>query len=202
VGNAIRYAVDRGAKVINMSFGKAYSPNKEYVQAAFKYAEDHGVLLVHAAGNDHSDNDQGGNFPTRIGTQLTNLIEVGASTSKKGAGLPADFSNFGQTQVDLFAPGKGVYSTVPGNQYASYDGTSMASPEVAGVAALVLSQHPDMTPAQLRELLMKTSRKYTGLKVIKPGTGSLVDFSALSVSGGVVNAYSALKSALETFDGI
>ncbi len=199
VANAIRYAVDNGAQVINMSFGKAFSPNKSYVDEAIKYAESKGVLLIHAAGNSGKNTDIENNFPTKnLGKKKVagNWIEVGASSWGEGDKLAASFSNYGKVNVDLFAPGVQIYSTAPGNEYKNAQGTSMASPVTAGVAALVLSYFPELTPADLKDILMKSVRRFDGLMVIKPGTkDEMVDFSELSVSGGIVNAYEAVKLA-------
>ncbi len=199
VANAIRYAVDNGAQVINMSFGKAFSPNKSYVDNAIKYAESKGVLLVHAAGNSGEDTDVENNYPTKnLGKKKVagNWIEVGASSWGEGDKLAASFSNYGKVNVDLFAPGVQIYSTAPGNEYKNAQGTSMASPVTAGVAALLLSYFPELTPADVKEILMKSARTFDGLKVIKPGSkDEMIDFSALSVSGGIVNAYEAVKLA-------
>src|SRR5690606_8517117 len=126
IANGIRYAVDNGAKIISMSFGKPYSPGKKLVDAAVEYANSKGVLLVHAAGNDAHDNDTGKNFPSsvlRSGKIAENWIEVGASTIDPGSNLPAEFSNYGKKRVDLFAPGKDIYSTTPDGTYASFSGT-------------------------------------------------------------------------------
>ena len=199
VANAIRYAVDNGAQVINMSFGKGYSPNKNYVDEAVKYAENHGVLLVHAAGNAGADIDEQPNFPTKkIGKKqfATNWLEVGASGWGKDNQLAASFSNYSHQSVDIFAPGVQIFSTAPGNNYIEFDGTSMASPVAAGVAALILSYYPHLTPVDVKDILMQSSRKFDGLMVIKPGTtDEEVDFAKLSVSGGIVNAYEAIKLA-------
>lgn len=206
VANAVRYAVDNGAKIINMSFGKSYSPFKAKVDEAFQYAESKGVLIVHAAGNDSADLDKGSNFPNkRIKKESTielpevigNWIEVGASTPFAGLELPASFSNYGKTTVDLFAPGKDIKSTVPQSEYDTYSGTSMASPVVAGVAALVWSKFPELTAAQLRSSLLKYSRPYKGLEVTLPGAGEdepSVFFSELSIQGTVVDAYETIKN--------
>jgi len=199
VANAIRYAVDNGAQVINMSFGKAFSPNKSYVDDAIKYAESKGVLLVHAAGNSGEDTDVEHNFPTKkLGKKkvASNWIEVGASAWGEGDKLAASFSNYGKENVDLFAPGVQIYSTAPGNEYQNAQGTSMASPVTAGVAALLLSYFPELTAVDVKDILMKSVRTFDGLMVVKPGTkDEMVDFSALSVSGGIVNAYEAVKLA-------
>lgn len=199
VALGIRYAVDNGARIINMSFGKGFSPNKVWVDDAIKYAESKGVLLVHAAGNDASDNDQVDNFPTphmNDHTRATNFITVGATGSGRGATKVANFSNYGRREVDLFAPGVQIYSTVPGgNKYGSASGTSMAAPVVTGVAALVLSYYPDLTAQQLKGVLEKSAVPMKDSLVNKPGTDEKVPFYELSVTGGIVNAYKALKMA-------
>ena len=199
VANAIRYAVDNGAKIINMSFGKAYSPNKQFVDDAVRYAEKNGVLLVHAAGNSGDNIDEVTNFPTKkLGNEelATNWIEVGASSWGDDDQLAASFSNYSRKTVDLFAPGVQIYSTFPGNAYGELQGTSMASPVAAGVAALLLSYYPHLTATDLKGILMKSTRKFDGLMVIKPGTvDEKINFAKLSVSGGIVNAYEAVKLA-------
>jgi len=199
VALGIRYAVDNGARIINMSFGKGFSPNKVWVDDAIQYAQSKGVLLVHAAGNDASDNDLVDNFPTphmNDHTRATNFITVGASGSGRQSSKVANFSNYGRTEVDVFAPGVQIYSTVPGgNKYGSASGTSMAAPVVTGVAALVLSYYPDLTAQQLKMVLEKTAVPMRDSMVNKPGTDDKVPFSELSVTGGIVNAYKALKMA-------
>jgi len=198
VANGIRYAVDNGAQIINMSFGKSFSPYKKVVDEAVKYAESKGVLLVHAAGNSNQDNDTAPNFPNRkskvSGLEFSNWLEIGASSFEKGLNLPADFSNYGKKSVDLFAPGVDILSTTPDNSYDTYSGTSMASPTTAGVAALVLSYSPDLKASALRSLLIDTSRRYPNLKVNLPGTENPVLFSSLSRSGTVVDVFEAVKA--------
>jgi cell wall-associated protease len=199
VANAIRYAVDNGAKIINMSFGKGYSPNKKYVDGAVRYAEKHGVLLVHAAGNAGEDIDLVANYPTKILDKknvASNWIEVGASSWGDDDQLAASFSNYSHKTVDLFAPGVQIYSTTPGNEYDEAQGTSFASPVTAGVAAILLSYYPHLSPQDIKDILMQSTRKFDGLMVIKPGTkDQQIDFAKLSVSGGIVNAYEAVKLA-------
>ena len=199
VANAIRYAVDNGAKIINMSFGKAYSPNKAYVDEAVQYAASKGVLLVHAAGNSGQNTDEENNFPTRKlenDVEAGNWIEVGASAWGNDDQLAASFSNYGKGSVDVFAPGVQIYSTAPNNEYKNAQGTSMASPVTTGVAALLMSYYPHLTIIDVKEIIMASSRKFDGLMVAKPGSkDEQVDFSELSVSGGIVNAYEAVKLA-------
>jgi cell wall-associated protease len=198
VANAIRYAVDNGAKVVNMSFGKGYSFNKKTVDEAVAYAEAHDVLLVHAAGNDGKNNDSTDNFPNRMyeGTtkEAQNWIEVGASDSK---GNPGGFSNYGKNKVDLFAPGVQIYSTIPDSGYAYFNGTSMASPCVAGVATIIREYFPKLSAKQVKQVLMESVTKID-TDVPQPGhMKKMVKYSDLCVSGGVVNAYKAVQLALK-----
>jgi cell wall-associated protease len=205
VALAIRYAVDNGAKVINMSFGKNYSPNKEWVFDAFKYAEKHDVLLVHAAGNDSKDIDVKPNWPNdsadKVVEYVDNVLTVGAMSLNHDENLPSNFSNYGKTNVDVFAPGVQIYSTVPKNEYAKYNGTSMASPEVAGVAALVRSYYPQLSASQVKHIIMNSGTKID-MEVLVPGEkGKKAYFSALSISGKVANAYNALLLADKMVNG-
>jgi cell wall-associated protease len=254
VANGIRYAVDNGARVINMSFGKGFKWDKDVVDEAVKYAEQKGVLLVHAAGNDNQNNDFEENYPNKyydspeaiaykkmhkkpdinamifrpnqnqaqgmgmgrnmpvvplkpvVDTAKFNLphaknwIEVGASAYKNDASLKASFSNYGKYTVDVFAPGFMINSTVPGSKYEEFDGTSMAAPVVSGLAALILSYYPSLKPHEVREIIMKSVVKVE--QKVKneneKGEGERVNFKDLCVSGGIVNAYEALKLA-ETY---
>lgn len=196
VANGIRYAVDNGAKIINMSFGKSYRFNKAVVDSAVRYAVSKGVLLVHAAGNDGENLDVSPNYPNdSLGNNqfAESWIEIGASTPtvKK---LAADFSNYSKHNVDVFAPGFQIYSTVPDEGFEFFDGTSMAAPVTSGVAALVWSYYPSLTAVQLKEVLMK-SAVVDKKKVVRPGSKKKVKFTKLSVTGGVVNAYNALVLA-------
>ncbi len=200
VANGIRYAVDNGAKVINMSFGKRFSPYKTAVDAAIRYAEEKDVLLVHAAGNNAENVDSLPTYPRPQyddGTLAKNYMTIGNSTRKLGPTLPASSSNYGQQGVDLFAPGTDIDNTTPHNTYQSLTGTSMAAPCVAGVAALLRSYFPNLTAVQVKEILMKSSYK-PDLLVRLPGRtgGALVRFSTLSKSGGIVNAAEAVKLAM------
>ncbi|MBK9490645.1 MAG: S8 family peptidase [Haliscomenobacter sp.] len=206
VANAIRYAVDNGAAVINMSFGKGYSPGKAAVDAAVKYAMEKDVLLIHAAGNDGKNLDLTNNFPNdhfqkkgKPGKKTaTNWIEVGALNPEIGENLAAEFSNYNPEYVDVFAPGAEIYATTPENTYENLQGTSMAAPMVAGVAAIIRSYFPDLTADQVKEVLVASSIKQNR-KVIKPGTeDEKVDFSTLSKSGGIVNVEKAVELAAKT----
>jgi len=211
VALAIRYAVDNGAKVINTSFGKGYSPHKEWVWEAIKYAAEKDVLIVNAAGNDGDDIDVVKTFPNDSKDLLTeisdNVITIGAMSSNYDENLAADFSNYGKRNVDIFAPGVQIYSTVPENGYELFNGTSMAAPSTAGVAALIRSYYPKLTASQVKHIIMNSGTKIN-LEVIKPGSvsqenpnGIKVPFSDLSVTGRIVNAYNALKMADRMVNG-
>jgi len=238
VANSIRYAVDNGAKVINMSFGKSYVWDKAVVDSAVKYAESKDVLLVHAAGNDSKNTDIDFNYPNRIYGDITakdvpmieppigmqemrpmggrsivvpkvipdttrftlpraqNWIEVGASGWTNDSKLVASFSNYGKRAVDVFAPGVKVNSTIPDSKYEPNDGTSMASPVVAGLAALLRSYYPSLTAVQVKDIIMKSVTKVDHkVRVKENGTTKKVKLDEISVSGGVVNAYKAVQLA-------
>jgi cell wall-associated protease len=199
VALAIRYAADNGAEIISMSFGKPFSPQKQFVDDAVKYAAEKDVLIVHAAGNDGEDLDTTQNYPSPeyryMKGKAPNFITVGANAGGPDSLLAASFSNYGAKEVDLFAPGVNVYSTVPDNKYASYSGTSMATPVVSAVAALVLEYYPKLTAVQLKYVLEHSVATYPDDMVRVPGGKDKVKFSSLSRTGGIVNAYDALKLA-------
>lgn len=193
VANAIRYAVDNGAKVLNMSFGKPVSPGKNVVWDAFKYADDKGVLLVKAAGNENEDVAEHLAYPTNFKNVtdaapfVDNVLVVGASTNNNSE-LRAEFSNYNKTMVNVFAPGKKIYSTVPNNEYSYQQGTSMASPVVAGAAAVLLAYMPNLKPAQIIEALVKTSNASTEN-----------EFGEKSQAGGVIDVKKAAEYAFNNF---
>jgi cell wall-associated protease len=205
VALGIRYAVDNGAKVINTSFGKAYSPNKEWVYAAIKYAAKKDVLIVNAAGNDGKNIDVVSTFPNDsedlVNEVSDNVLTIGAMSLHYNEKLPATFSNYGKKNVDVFAPGVDIYASTPKDEYALNSGTSMAAPSAAGVAALVRSYYPQLSASQVKHILMN-SGIIINFEVIKPGTtDESVSFKDLSVSGRVINAYNALKMADRIVNG-
>jgi len=203
VANAIRYAVDNGAHVINMSFGKAYSPQKGAVDEAVKYADTRGVLIVHAAGNEGEDLARKANYPTATylsGGRAQNWIEVGASSWRGGDSLVAPFSNYNQTQVDVFAPGVDILSTVPGGGYKRESGTSMAAPVVSGLAATLMAYYPTLTAADVKRIILASATRRPDQMVLRPGShggGEKVPFGTLSATGAIVNAYAAIRMADE-----
>ena len=203
VALSIRYAVDNGANIINMSFGKGYSPMESEVYAAIKYAESKGVLMVKASGNDGVDIEIITQYPTPYsskGNLTSTFLTVGANSKDFEKKMTASFSNYGAEKVHLFAPGVKVISISPNDNYDMMNGTSFSCPVVTGVAALVWSFYPELSAIELREILMKSSVKYKKVKVnlpgdFKEGEEPTVKFCKLSESGGVVNAYYALQMA-------
>lgn len=195
----IRYAVDNGAKVINGSFGKPFSPQKQWVYDAIKYAEKKDVLIVHAAGNDAKDIDYNDNFPNDSDDKTTefsdNMITVGALNFENGNKLVARFSNIGKINVDVFAPGVKIYATTPKNTYSFLQGTSMASPNVAGVAALIRSYYPKLSAKQVKHILMDSGVAINSDVIVGGKPADTRPFSALSKSGKIVNTYNALQMA-------
>jgi cell wall-associated protease len=204
IANAIRYAVDNGAQIVNMSFGKKISPHKEWLDDAFKYAASKNVLLVMAAGNDSQDMDTDPDFPNDTfldgsSTDADNMINVGASGPKLGEHLAGDFSNYGKKNVDVFAPGVKVTTVDTNAEFMTEDGTSFSSPITAGVAALLLEYYPTLSAKQLKQIIMQSATPLTGTMVLKPGSKTIkVDFTTLSKTGGIVNAYKALQIASKT----
>ncbi len=200
IANAIRYAADHGANIINMSFGKAYSPRKSAVDSAVRYAESKGILFVHAAGNDGANVDRSPSFPNAsltTGARVSGWLEIGASSWKGGAEIPANFSNYSKTRVDVFAPGVDILSTLPNGETGEESGTSMAAPVVSGVAALIMAYFPTLNAKEVRDILITSARNLGDLEVVGPGESGRVKFSALSRSGGVVDAFAAVKLAIE-----
>jgi len=195
----IRYAVDNGAKVINGSFGKAFSPHKQWVYDAIKYAESKDVLIVHAAGNDAKDIDTENNYPNDSDDKKTefadNMVTVGALNYEYGTNVVADFSNYGKLNVDVFAPGVKIYASTPNNTYQFLQGTSMASPNLAGVAALIRSYYPTLSAKQVKHILMDSGTAITTKVTVGGDAKDSRQFSDLSKSGRIVNAYNAMVMA-------
>ena len=200
IAMAIYYAVDNGAKVINMSFGKEFSLQKEWVDEAFKYAEKHNVLLVHCSGNNHFNVDENPYYPSDNNFDGSkevcgNFINVGSISSKLDSTFVSTFSNYGKQNVDLFAPGDKIYTTSSGNTYMSDSGTSLAGPMVSGTAALIWSYYPKLTVQEVKQIILDSGTAYD-IEVIVPGTkDKMVPFSELSKSGKVLNVYNAMQLA-------
>jgi len=196
VANAIRYAADNGAKVINMSFGKDYSWDKKVVDDAVKYAVSKDVIIVHAAGNANADRDKITNYPNKFYADgsgaASSWIEVGASRPTDSENLKANFSSYGKENVDVFAPGWMINSTTSNSTYTVESGTSMASPVVAGLAALIRSYYPKLTAIQVKEIILNSVEKVNHDITLD---GKKVPFADICKTGGVVNAYNALKLA-------
>ncbi|HMR18937.1 MAG TPA: S8 family peptidase [Sphingobacterium sp.] len=204
VANGIRYAVDNGAKIINMSFGKGYVYDKKTVDEAVRYAVEKDVLLVHAAGNDGKNIDINPNYPTKYFTDSLHAvtgeanawITVGATKWEVNGDLLADFSNYGYKSVDVFAPGVSINSTMPDNKYKAQQGTSMAAPVVSGLAAILRSYYPQLTAKEVKDIILKSVAKVDQkVRVRQEGSSKRVYLDEISVSGGIVNAYNAIKEA-------
>lgn len=187
LAKAIRFAVDNGATIINMSLGKYYSYDRRDVELAIKYAMSRDVLFIHGAGNDGRNLDENNVFfyperHYRDGGEAGAWINVGASGYRDDSALAADFSNYGERNVDVFAPGVNIHSCLPYSKYTTWSGTSMAAPVVAGLAALIREYYPKLTAVQIKNIIMKSIIKRPVL-------------ADKCVSGGVVNAYNAIKLA-------
>lgn len=202
VANAIRYAADNGARVVNMSFGKEFTAHKGWVDDAVRYAMQKNVLLVHAAGNDAKNNDKKPTYPNPYFLNseevATNWLEVGASSWKDD--FVGVFSNYGKKTVDVFAPGVDIMSTTPDQKYKALDGTSMAAPMVSGLAALILSYYPELTAPALKEVIVNSCQLYANETVSLPSDSEKTKktkFGKLSKTGGIVNVPNALKIAGE-----
>ena len=207
VALAIRYAVDNGARIINASFGKSYSPNKEWVYDAIKYAAQKNVLIVHAAGNDglNLDDPANLNFPNdqeATGPEFAdNVLTVGSLDSSYGAEMVSSFSNYGASNVDIFAPGGGVYSTMPDDEYTFQGGTSMAAPAVSGIAALILSRFPKLSAVQVKKIIMQSGLPVNTTVVLAGDSDLSKPFSEASRTGKIANAYNALILADQVANG-
>ncbi|MBT8286605.1 MAG: S8 family serine peptidase [Bacteroidia bacterium] len=198
VALAIRYAVDNGARIINTSFGKYYSPHSDKVRDAIRYAAQKDVLIVNAAGNEGIDVDTKDVFPndTEGGKEISdNFITVGALVPKYGSGMVASYSNYGKNNVDVFAPGSSIYSTIPENEYKSQPGTSMAAPAVAGIAALIRSHYPKLSASQVKQILIESGLAIKSKVVVGGNSQDVRPFEGLSKSGKIVNAYNAIIMA-------
>ncbi len=201
VALAIRYAVDNGARIINCSFGKSFSPKAEWVYDAIKYAAAKDVLIVHAAGNDGADLDDPAN-PNYPNDQINNgpeiadnVITVGALDPKYGSEMVASFSNYGKINVDVFAPGGKVYSTVNNNEYDTFGGTSMAAPAVSGIAALIFSYYPKLSASQVKQIIMDSGLSTKSSVVLGGDVEKAKSFDQVSSSGKMANAFNALIMA-------
>ena len=203
IANAIRYAVNNGAKIINMSFGKDFTPQKELVDEAIRYAAANDVLLLHAAGNESDNTDKKPRYPNVLNVDKERIadawINVGATSKELDDSFVGDFSNYGRNSVELFAPGVDVYSLQPENKYDVMDGTSFASPMVAGTAALIKSYYPELTAVQIKDIILSSvSTAYKKQKVLLPAKDDekkprKTRFGKLSSTGGLLNVYNALQ---------
>ena len=200
IAYAIRYAVDNGAKVINTSFGKYYSTHPDWVIDAIQYAAENDVLIVNAAGNEGIDLDEKRVYPNDQtpddATEVAdNFINVGAIGPRIGESLVASFSNYGKANLDIFAPGASIYSTVPNDEYEFLQGTSMAAPAVSGIAAMIRSYYPDLTATQVKQVIMRSGIKYEEEVILGGDPQNKAPFTEIGVTGRFANLYNALIEA-------
>ncbi|WP_053002641.1 S8 family serine peptidase [Kordia jejudonensis] len=200
---AIRYAVDNGADIINMSLGKEFSLYEDWVIDAIKYASINDVLIIKSAGNRRFDLDKVLNYPNDAKNHskeyVDNFLKVGATTNKIDSTLVHNNSSYGKKEVDIFAPGKFVFTTLNDQKYGYRSGTSLSSALVSGIAGLIRSYYPNLTASEVKQIIMESGVSYD-IMVNKPSTSDkkeLVPFSSLSKSGKIVNAYNALLMAEE-----
>lgn len=203
VALGIRYAVDNGAKVINMSFGKSYSPEQIWVDSAIRYAASKDVLIIHAAGNEYYDLNIKPVYPNPYSYFLkdtaNNVITVAASSDFFiNETLLTDFSNFGPAIVDVLSPGEKIYSTIPGvNNYGFLQGTSMAAPIVSHIAAMIRSYFPSLSAVEVKKIIKQSVWKPNEQDISydipqKEETKSLAEIAS---AGGIVNAAKAIQIA-------
>lgn len=200
ISMAIRYAIDQGARVINLSIGKEFSLHKDWINDAYKYAEQHNVLLVHASGNDGMDVDENPYYPSDYNYDnkaeiCNNFINVGSISNRNGELMVSQFSNYGKKNVDLFAPGENIYTTAPNNKYEFDSGTSLAAPMVSGTAALIWSYYPKLTVQQVKQIILESGTPYENEVFIPKGKGKKMPFKELSNTGRVLNVYNAMEMA-------
>jgi len=199
----IKYAVDNGAKIINMSFGKSFSPEQIWVDKAIRYAASKDVLIVHAAGNESYDLNNKAVYPNPYSSALndtaSNVLTVAASSDEFiNSTLLTDFSNFGPKIVDVLAPGNKIYSTLPGKTNHGYlQGTSMAAPIVSHIAAMIRSYYPNLSAVDVKKIIMQSVWKPSNTNMEysipqKEESKKLIDIAS---SGGIVNAANAITLA-------
>lgn len=197
IAMAVYYAVDNGAKIINMPLGKEFSLHKQWIIDAFKYAEKQNVLIVHSAGNSGLDIDKNPVYPNDTSLDINvefcnNFITVGSTNHILNDKFVSNYSNYGKENVDLFAPGEEIYTTAAGNSYKVDSGTSLSTPMVSGTAALIWTYYPTLTAKEVKEIILNSGTSYD-LEVIIPGTkDKKIKFSELSKSGKVLNTYNAM----------
>lgn len=208
VALAIRYAADNGAKIINASFGKPFSPYSEWVREAIAYAAKKDVLFVHAAGNDalNLDDPENENYPNdqdANGPEFTdNVLTVGSLDSSYGLSMISSFSNYGATGVDIFAPGGEIYSTMPGSAYEFQGGTSMAAPAVSGVAAMIRSRFPKLSAAQVKQIIMSSGVSLSSNFILGGDPENAVALDQVCRTGRIANLYNALILAGQVDRGV
>jgi subtilisin family serine protease len=203
VALGIRYAVNNGAKIINMSFGKSYSPEQPWVDSAIRYAASKDVLIIHSAGNESYDLNSKSVYPSPYSNvfkdRANNMMTVGASNDPVIAeSILTDFSNFGNQVVDLLSPGNKIYSSLPNQQYGFLNGTSMSAPVLSHIAALVRAYFPKLSATQVKAILLQSCWKPSDENMLFPipKKDQSKKLNEISAEGGIINAALCIQNAL------
>ena len=200
----IRYAVNNGAKIINMSFGKSFSPEQAWVDSAIRYAASKDVLIIHSAGNESYDLNNKTVYPSpyssSFNNKASNMITVGASSDPIIAeSLLTDFSNYGNQIVDLFSPGNKIYSSLPNQTYGFTNGTSMSAPILSHIAAIVRAYFPKLSAIEVKAILLQSCWKPEDENSIFPipQKDQSKKLKELSAEGGIINAALCIQNAIK-----
>ncbi len=200
----IRYAVNNGAKIINMSFGKSFSPEQAWVDSAIRYAASKDVLIIHSAGNESYDLNNKTVYPSPYSSSFNNkainMITVGASSDPIIAeSLLTDFSNYGNQIVDLFSPGNKIYSSLPNQTYGFTNGTSMSAPILSHIAAIVRAYFPKLSAIEVKAILLQSCWKPEDENSIFPipQKDQSKKLKELSAEGGIINAALCIQNAIK-----
>ncbi|MBG7630454.1 MAG: S8 family serine peptidase [Bacteroidetes bacterium] len=194
---SIKYAVENGAQVINISANRTYELHNEWVQQALLYAEEQNVLVVKGAGNSETDIDKIITYPNKNTKDhvLNNFIVVGATGMELNSNFKPVWANYGRKTVDFYAPGESILTTTPFDSYKVDSGSSLSTAITSGVAALLLSYYPDLKVSEIRQILMESATRYDLDIELDYDSNTTVPFSKLSNSGGVLNAFNAFVLA-------
>ena len=204
VALGIRYAVNNGAKIINMSFGKSFSPEQPWVDSAIRYAASKDVLIIHSAGNESYDLNVKSVYPNPYSTvfkdKANNLITVGASSDPIIAeSILTDFSNYGNQIVDVLSPGNKIYSSLPNQNYGYLNGTSMSAPILSHIAALIRSYFPKLSAIEVKTILLQSCWKPEDENTLFPipQKDQAKKLNEMSAEGGIINAALCIQNAMK-----
>jgi subtilisin family serine protease len=203
VALGIRYAVNNGAKVINMSFGKSFSPEQAWVDSAIRYAASKDVLIIHSAGNESYDLNNKSVYPSPYSNvfkdKASNMITVGASSDPVIAeSILTDFSNYGNKIVDVLSPGNKIFSSLPNQAFGFLNGTSMSAPILSHIAALVRAYFPKLSATEVKAILLQSNWKPNDSNALFPipQTDQSIKLTDISAEGGIINAALSIQNAI------